>query len=184
MSDCRRQMSRRAMSAAMGVMRLIMLRLIAATGIVLLMMLPVIAATSIVRLTLLPSIVVTNILGLIMLPIIEAIVMGRTLLRSIIEATTTGGRGARLRSTSCQNIQHRRFQLRLPTRHRNVRRPNTRLMKKRVPNRRGRSATRSRRTGRVDTSAVGGTDRPRSCWPAKARAVPGSRLIDTPGGRT
>jgi len=141
------QTSRRAMSAATGVMRLIMLPLIAATGIVRLIM-SVITATSIVRLTLLRSIVVTNIRGLIMPPIIEAmVVMGLTQLRPIIEATTVGDRGARLLSTPCRNIQHRRTQLRLRTPHRNVRRPNTRLMKKHGLSPRG-SATRSRRARR------------------------------------
>jgi len=134
MSVRQRQMSLRAMSAATGVMRLIMLPLIAATGIV--------------RLTLLRSIVVTNIRGLIMPPIIEAmVVMGLTQLRPIIEATTVGDRGAQFRSTPSRNIQHRRTQLRLRTQHRNVRRPNTRLMKKHGLSPRG-SATRSRRARR------------------------------------
>ena len=106
------------------------------------------AATGIVRLTLLRSIVVTNIRGLIMPPIIEAmVVMGLTQLRPIIEATTVGDRGAQLRSTPSRNIQHRRTQLRLRTQHRNVRRPNTRLMKKHALSPRG-SATRSRRARR------------------------------------
>jgi len=146
MSVRRRQTSRRAMSAAMGMMRLIMLPLIAAKGIVRLIMMPLIAATSVARLTLLPSIVVMNTPGLTLLPsIVDAmIIMALTLLRPIIEATTIGGRGARAPSAPCRNIQHRRIQLRLRARHRSVRRPNTSLMKKRVLSPRGRSATRSR----------------------------------------
>ena len=174
MSVRRRQMSRRAMSAAMGMMRLIMLPLITATGIVRLIMMPLIAATSVARLTLLPSIVVMNTPGLTLLPsIVDAmIIMALTLPRPIIEATTIGGRGAGLPSTPCRNIQHHRIQLRLRARHRSVRRPNTSLMKKRVLSPRGRSATRSRRARRdVDASAMGDTDRPRPCWPAKPRAV-------------
>ena len=135
------------MSAAMGMMRLIML--------------PLIAATSVARLTLLPSIVVMNTPGLTLLPsIVDAmIIMALTLLRPIIEATTIGGRGARVPSAPCRNIQHRRIQLRLRARHRSVRRPNTSLMKKRVLSPRGRSATRSRHArSDVDTSAVGDID--------------------------
>jgi hypothetical protein len=161
MSVRRRHMSRRVMIAATGMMRLIMLPLITATGIVRLIMLPLIIATSIVRLTLLPSIVVMNTPGLTLLPsTIDAMfIMAQTLLRSIIEATTIGGRGARLPSAPCRNIQHRRIQFRLRRRHRNVRRPNTRLMKKRVLSPRGRSAVRSHRTRRdVDTSAIGDID--------------------------
>jgi hypothetical protein len=115
-------------------------------------------ATSIARLITLLLITVMNIPGLIVQPPIIAamIIMGQTMPRPIIEAMIIEGREARPRSAPRRNIQHRRIQRSLRTRHQSVQPLNTRLMKMLALSRRGRSGTRSRRTGSyVDTLAMG-----------------------------
>jgi hypothetical protein len=94
-------------------------------------------ATSIARLSVVPR-------------IIARIIVGRTPPRLIIDGTIIGSREVRRRSTprrsaARRNIQLRRIQRRLRVQPSVRRRPNTRLVKTRVPNLRDRNVVRSRR---------------------------------------